>query len=533
MKLKSNIITLIFYLFIGIFIGFLLNEFLFKNKYDKKSDKFDYVLNLVKEYYYQEVDENELEINGINGMLNSLDPHSIYIPPVEQEAIEEEFEGKFDGIGIEFQVLNDTITVVSPIIGGPSESVGIEAGDRIIEIDNKKSIGFSNQDVIKNLRGPRGSKVNLTVYRPSLKKTLKFNIIRDVIPLRTVEASLIVSDSIGYIALSKFVETSTFEMKDALKGLKNLGMKKLILDLRNNPGGFLDQAHQIADLFIDGEKMIVYTKGRSSELEDVKKAKITYPYEQMPIAVLVNKGSASASEIVAGAIQDWDRGIIVGETTFGKGLVQRPFLLNDSSAVRITIAKYFTPSGRVIQRKFENTKEYYQDIENREEIEGENIDHNLEFDSTTAIYHTSKGRKVIGGGGITPDFIVKNKELTEFTINLRGKNLFYKFIRLLLDGNLKGVYENYNGSLTRFYRLFELSDDQINLFKDFCLKNGVEIDVISLNLDKNYIKKRLKAEIARNYWKNNGWFKVLLDEDEQFLKARELLSKNFQLDKID
>jgi carboxyl-terminal processing protease len=528
LKYTINIFTLIIFLLIGLLIGSQFHNFFVEDNVNSEAQKFGEVLRLTEQNYYEDVDPEELVGNALNGMLSKLDPHSVYIPPIEQKAIAEQFKGKFDGIGVEFQIVNDTITVVSPITGGPSESVGITAGDRIVEIDDKSCIGFNNEDVIKHLRGKRGTRVNLRVYRPVGKKLLTFSVIRDQVPLRTVESAIMVSDSVGYIALSKFSETSTNEMKEALAGLTNLGMKKLILDLRNNPGGYLNQAHQIADLFIDSTKMIVYTKGKNGVLGDEYIAQRDYPFEKIPLVVLVNNGTASASEIVSGAIQDWDRGIIVGETTFGKGLVQRPFTLPDNSAVRITIAKYYTPLGRQIQRKFENKnkEEYFSEVKHRHEKEGNNFNHLAELDSTRQVFHTKSGKTVLGGGGITPDYILKNHELSDYTLSLRSKNIFYHYIREYLDRNKNKLRKIYGNDLKRFKKKFKFTNSEMESFIKFAEENEIKFIKNEYESDKNYIKDRLKANVAKEFWKNNGWYYVLLEDDEQFLKARELLQIN-------
>ncbi len=526
---KTSILLFVSFLLAGIVIGYYFNNFISNKDVTAGTEKFNQVLNYAEKYYYHDVNTTDLVDEAIIGMLQSLDPHSVYIPPAEQMGIEEEFRGNFDGIGIEFQINNDTITVVTPVNGGPSELVGIEPGDRIIKINGKNAVGFKNADVLKNLRGDKGTKVNLTVLRPSIKKEFKFSVVRDKIPIYSVEASLLASDSIGYISLSKFSETSTIEVKQALDKLAKLGMKKLIFDLRNNPGGYLNQAFQIADFFIDENKMIVYTRGRKSELDDDLRAEKKYNYEKIPIVVLINHGSASASEIVAGAIQDWDRGVIIGETSFGKGLVQRPFVLNDSSAVRITISKYYTPSGRAIQRDYKNKEDYYSDLLVLDEKEGENVNHNAETDSTKPVYYTSGGRQVIGGGGITPDFIIKNQELSEFTINLRSNNVFYKYARSFIDANDKYLRETFKDDFQLFKNRFEFSESDIKSFIKFAKLNNVVYSESDFIKDETFIKVRLKAHIARNYWDNNGWYAVLLDFDNQYLKAKEIMEQNFRL----
>lgn len=516
-------------LFIGIFIGQKLDLLLGNNPNNSDIQKINEVYEYAKNYYYKDFDSDELVENAITGMLDKLDPHSVYIPPQDQVGIAEQFKGKFDGIGVEYQIIDDSITVVSAISGGPSESVGILPGDRIIEIDKKDAIGYTNKEVVLTLRGKKGTSVDIKIFRPFLKKELNFSIIRDQIPLNTVEAALMISDSIAYVALSKFVQTSFSEMKNVLLQLEVLGMKSLILDLRNNPGGYMDQAVKIADLFIDGEKMIVYTKGKRSDLDDEHKAINTYSFEQTNLAVLLNKGSASASEILSGAIQDWDRGIIVGETSFGKGLVQRPFLLPDNSAVRITIAKYYTPSGREIQRDYENGEDYYGAVYSRDEKEGDNSDHSQEIDSLDIVYKTNAGRKIKANGGITPDFIVKNDELTYYSILLRSKDLYYKFIRKYLDDNGTELLKRYNGNLVNFRNNFSFSKNEINSFIKFAATNKVEFVKEEYEKDKDYINLRLKAHIGRNYWKSEGWYSILLNSDNQYLKAKELLENKFKV----
>ncbi|MBK7106690.1 MAG: S41 family peptidase [Ignavibacteriae bacterium] len=527
-KKTLTILISVIILLIGIAIGFFINNYLYDVNVTEGSKKFNEVLSYTQKYYYQDVETKDLVDNAINGMLHELDPHSVYIPATDQLHIEEEFRGNFEGIGIEFQINNDTINVVSPITGGPSESVGIEAGDRIIQIEGKSAIGFTNKDVVKNLRGEKGTKVKVTVFRPFIKKKLDFEIIRDQIPIYTVDAAIMISDTIGYISLSKFAETSMFEVKQSLEKLSQLGMKKIIFDLRNNPGGYLDQAFQIADLFIDQNKLIVFTRGRISSLDDNLTAEKTYPFEKIPIVILINRGSASASEIVSGAIQDWDRGILVGETSFGKGLVQRPFILEDSSAVRITISKYFTPSGRAIQRDYKNKEDYYNEVMNREENEGENINHSLEADSAKEIYYTSGGRKVISDGGITPDFIVRNDDITDYSLQLRSNNIYYKFARRIIDTN-SDLNKKFKNDFRLFKKDFSFSISDMKSFIKFAEENGVKYSGKDFTKDEKFIKARLKAHIAKNFWNNNGWYSVLLDEDEQFEKAKELLEKNYQL----
>lgn len=513
---KMRIPWLLVYLVLGVLLGIQIQKVFSNDDLRENLRKFNDVLTYTNKYYIEEVDSHKLVESAIQGMLKSLDPHTVYIPPKRQKSSEEAFRGDFEGIGVEFQIVNDTITVVSPISGGPSEELGIMGGDRIVKINGESSIGFSNSDVREKLRGKKGTEVDVTIFRPSINKTFDFTIVRDKIPIYSVEADFMINDEIGYISISRFGERTTYEVINALNNLKNNGMKKLILDLRNNPGGLLSQAFQITDLFIDGEKMIVYTKGRRESFNEKFYAKKDYPYENIPLVVLVNRGSASASEIVSGAVQDWDRGLVVGETTFGKGLVQRPFILNDNSAVRITISKYYTPSGRAIQRDYSNKKDYYSSIYHRNEEEGKNKDHVIESDSTRPVFYTESGRKVFGGGGITPDYIVNMDKLTDYSVNLRRKNVYYPFIRKYLDHNkIENQYTNY----LDFKNNFNFDKNLTTQFIEYAKEKGVEFIEEDFKKDKKYILARLKAHIARNYWKNDGWYSVLLDFDDQFIKA--------------
>lgn len=506
-------------LIIGITLGMQIQNLFSSDNLRENLLKFNDVLTFASKYYYQDVDSQKMVESAINGMLEDLDPHSVYLPPVKQEEAEEDFRGSFVGIGIEFQIINDTITVVSPITGGPSEMVGIMAGDRLVQINGESCIGFKNKDVFKSLRGEINTMVKVAVFRPSNYKIIDFNIRRDKIPLYSVDASLMYDGTTGYISVSKFAETTTSELYKALVDLTSKGMKKLVLDLRNNPGGLLGQAQQVADLFIGGDKMIVYTEGRYDKFNEQLYASNNYPFENIPLIVLVNRGSASASEIVSGAVQDWDRGLIIGETTFGKGLVQRVFKLPDNSAVRITISKYFTPSGRAIQRDYENKEEYYSEIYHREEKEGENIDHTAEADSTKPVFKTKGGRTVFGGGGITPDVLVSSGKISDFSIELRRSNIFYQFIRNYMDLNGERIKSVYLDDLYKFKNDFVVDEKLLEDFIAFAKNLGVEYKESDYNEDKDFISSRIKAYIARDIWKNAGWYYVLLDDDKQFQKA--------------
>lgn len=522
-------------LVIGIVLGTQIEKVFSGDNLRASIVKFNDVMTYTEKYYVEEVDTQKLVEAAINGMLGKLDPHSVYIPAKQMTSVEESFRGDFEGIGIEFQVVNDTITVVSPISGGPSEELGILSGDRIVKIDGESSIGFTNEQVREKLRGKAGTKVKVTIIRHSVKDPLTYTIVRDKIPIYSVDTHFMYDEITGYVSVSRFSETTTNELEEALEDLQKKGMKQLILDLRGNPGGYLTQATKMADLFIDGKKKIVYTKGRRSEFNEEYFASEKSVYEKYPLIVLVNKGSASASEIVAGAVQDWDRGLIVGETSFGKGLVQRQFALSDNSALRLTISEYFTPSGRLIQRDYKNKNDkndYYSELGERVEEEGENINHTVEKDTTRPVYKTNGGRFVYGGGGITPDYIVKSESVTKYTTELLKNNVFYEFVLKYIDQNGKRIENQYGNDLKKFKSAFNFSESEVTSFIKFAESKEVKFEDEDYKKDKSYILARLKAQIARNYWKNEGWFSLILSQDTQLAKAYTLFKEAKDIAKL-
>lgn len=506
-------------LVIGIYIGIKFSNSVSFSKDKKQLSKFESIYRFTEDYYVDSVSSKKLIENAVKGMFNDLDPHTVYISAEDEKTSEEEFRGNFEGIGVEFQIINDSITVVSPITGGPSESVGIVSGDRIVKINGTNCVGWKNEQVMKSLRGNKGTNVELTIFRPSSRSTINFHVVRDKINLYSVDAYLMYDNETGYINLTRFSETTTDEMKVALKDLISKGMKRLVLDLRNDPGGYLAQASNVADMFLDNNKLIVYTKGRVKDFDEEFHASKTYPYEKIPLIVLVNRGTASASEIVSGAIQDWDRGLIVGETTFGKGLVQRPFEFSDGSAVRITIARYYTPSGREIQRSYKDKKKYFEDVLNRPEVQGENVDHKTEQDSTKPKFKTHGGRTVYGGGGITPDYFVESSKVSNYSVELRKNNVYYQFVRKLLDKNGTEIKNKYLNDLPKFEREFQISEEQMQSFVKFAESLKVKFDSKGYAADKQEIRERLKAFVARDIFKNDGWYLTLLQSDRQFQKG--------------
>jgi carboxyl-terminal processing protease len=504
---------------LGIVLGIQIEKVFSGDNLREGIRKFNDVLTYTEKFYIEEVDTPMLVEEAVKGMFNQLDPHSVYIPAKQFENIEESFRGDFEGIGIEFQVVNDTLTVVSPITGGPSEALGIMSGDRIIKIEGEDCIGITNEEVRNKLRGEAGTKVTVSIIRTGVDESIEYVITRDKIPIYSVDSHFMYDDKIGYVSVSRFSETTYDELKEALNDLNNSGMEQLVLDLRGNPGGYLNQAVKISDLFIDGDKRIVYTRGRKEEFDEDYFASRSSEFEKVPLIILINKGSASASEIVSGAVQDWDRGLIAGETSFGKGLVQRQFPLFDNSAVRLTISKYYTPTGRSIQRNYENKEDYYSELGDREEKESNNITHTAEKDSLRPVFTTEGGRKVYGGGGITPDYIIPSEKLSDYTRDLLRNNIFYQFILKYIEKNGESLSSRYGDDLQKFRRDFSFTTDEQKQFIDFAKDKDVSFMEEDFAESKDYIFTRLKAQLARNYWKNEGWYTILLDIDTQFLKS--------------
>jgi carboxyl-terminal processing protease len=500
---------------VGVFIGMKIQDAVSDDKLSSQVKKFSDALTITSRYYVDEVDSQKLTEAAIEGMLKKLDPHSVYITAEQLKRVNEDFQGSFEGIGIEFDIINDTLTVVSPISGGPSEKLGIQAGDKIIAIDAVNAIKIDREDVPKKLKGPKGTKVNVTIMRAGISEPMEFEIIRDKIPIYSVDASFMHDDQIGYVKVSRFSSTTYDEFMQATSDLKSQGMKKLVLDLRGNPGGYLDQAFKMANEFIPEGKKVVFTKSRINNFNEEYISQ-GGRYTDIPLVVLVNGGSASASEIVSGAVQDWDRGLIVGETTFGKGLVQRQFDLPDGSAFRVTTARYYTPVGRTIQKPYDGG-DYAGML--RDEEEGENLDHQIDSqDTTREKFKTFGGRTVLGGGGITPDYIVKMDTLTSYTVQLRRLNLLYRFAERYMAANRSSIEARYK-DFRDFRNSFIVDDKMLNDLKAMASGEGVMTDNYSFNKDLDFIKSSIKFQIARDIWGNTGSYAVWVMTDEQFLKA--------------
>ena len=484
----------------------------------KNFEKLEEVLKYVASYYVDDIDWDKATQSAIDAILSDLDPHSVYISAQDAALNEENFQGMYQGIGIQFDIIENYITVITPIPDSPSDRVGLMAGDRIIKIDGESAIGMSQSDVPKKLKGPKGTEVDITVLRDGVNEPLEFTIIRDDIPIFTVNAYHMNQDSTGYIFLSRFAKTTEEEFEGALSDLEQQGMKRLVLDLRGNAGGYLDQAVKVAARFISGHNKIVYTKGKLSHFNEYYYADSfgSKKIREIPLIILINHASASASEIVAGAIQDYDRGLIVGTTSFGKGLVQREFQLNDDSRLRLTISKYYTPSGRLIQRPYKGKKiEQYYGFDSLavDTVRNDSLEQG-------SVYYTASGRRVFGGGGIRPDSTI------DFISNVKTPKLIQRMLQKRIFFELASKYANRHKSLgdsfETFSRDFEVSDALVNDLFALAQEKNITSTTPDMIANRAYMKNKLKAEIARSLWGNDKYYIVLLENDNQFQQALKL-----------
>jgi carboxyl-terminal processing protease len=451
-------------------------------------------LALIDYFYVDTANLERISEKGIEAMLKELDPHSIFITKDEVKKMNEPLEGNFDGIGVSFQFMNDSIHVVEVISDGPAEKVGMLAGDIIIKVDDDVATGdtIKNDWVFKHLRGEKGTKVKVSVKRAGRKEPIVFSITRDKIPLHSIDTWFMVDEQIGYVRLSRFAQTSTEELLEAIKSLQKEGMKDLIFDLRGNGGGYLNVAWEIADHFLAGNKMIVYTEGIHSKKQAYNTIK-RGSFEEGRLIILVDEYSASASEIVSGAVQDWDRGVIIGRRTFGKGLVQRPFTLEDKSQIRLTTSRYYTPSGRCIQKPYDEGVEAYQNDYAQRYKQGEMTNADSIHFADSLKYKTNNGRTVYGGGGIMPDVFIPmdTSRASDYLINLRSKSLFNNY-------SLNWVEKNREDFLKKApeFKDFSKEYDKLNLLKDFeayAEKEGVT---------KTEVKKEWVNQIVMDYLKS-------------------------------
>jgi carboxyl-terminal processing protease len=520
-------------LIVGIFIGIRLNRNsqqnqllqLFSNE-KNNGNKLDELLDYVLREYVDTLNRDSLTDVTIETLLGNLDPHSAYIPAADLQSTNEPLNGNFEGIGIEFNLLRDTIYVVTAIPGGPSEKAGLKSGDKIIFVDGKKVAGvnITNEMVFKNLKGKGGTIVKIGVLRYGTSTIEYFKITRGKIPIFSVDAAYMMDSITGFIKISRFASTTYKEFDDALSKLEKIGMKQLVLDLRGNPGGFLDAAIDISDEFLPKGKMIVYTQGKNRPRQN-SIASEKGRFEKQKLVVLIDENAASASEIVAGAIQDNDRGVIIGRRSFGKGLVQEQSEFRDGSAIRLTIARYYTPSGRCIQKPYENGRieDYYQDEMERYDA-GELVNADSVKLNKKLKYTTPSGKVVYGGGGIMPDYFIPidTTKVSRYISELLYKNVINDFALEYVNRNRAQLKF---ASAKEFNLQFRVNTPLVNELKAYAVKNNIKSNASDLGKGFDLLSTHLKAYIAKDIFNQEAWFFVKNANDEACKKALLMLSK--------
>jgi len=479
--------------------------------------------------YVDTINVNQLVDDAIIEILGQLDPHSIYISKEDVQAMNEPLEGNFEGIGVEFNILNDTLIVVNPISGGPSERVGIMAGDRIVEIDGKPitNIGLKIPDVHKLLRGPKGTRVDVKILRKGVSQLLDFTIIRDKIPIYSIDASYMARPGIGYIKINRFAATTEQEFVEALEKLEKEKMADLIIDLRNNGGGFLNSAYELASYLLEPGKIVVYTQGRNSPRTDYfSHFRGRKPFKGR-LVIITDEGSASASEILAGAIQDWDRGIVVGRRTFGKGLVQNQLPLPDGSMIRLTVAKYFTPTGRAIQKPYKmgDMKDYYSDLDKRYS-RGEFFNQDSVHFPDSLKYTTLVKKKVVyGGGGIMPDVFVPldTTYYSEYYGKLVRTGLINQFAITWVDANRELLKKKYP-KFEVYNKNFEVTDNILDELYSYAESRQIARDSTGIQTSKAELKLQLKGLFAQSLFGSGFYYQVTNEHNESFIKSLEVIN---------
>ncbi len=484
------------------------------------------LIGFIDRNYVDSVDTKKLNDEAITGMLQSLDPHSVYIPASEFADANDPLMGNFEGIGVQFKIERDTVMVINTIPGGPSEKVGLLAGDRIVKVEGKNIAGIKieNEKVMKLLKGPKGTKVKVGIFRKGLKKLIDFTITRDVIPTWSIDISYAVNAETGYVKISKFSATTGDELHEALIEFKENGVRKLILDLRGNSGGYLQEAISVADEFLPDNKLIVYTQGLHRP-KQVANSTSEGVWDNLPVVVLIDEGSASASEIVSGAIQDNDRGTIIGRRSFGKGLVQEQVSLSDGSALRLTVARYYTPTGRSIQKPYsKGAEDYYMEYYHRmQDGELESADSVKLNDSLK--YKTPGGRTVYGGGGIMPDIFipVERNAALKFYNESVNKGILYQFAFDYTDRN-RAAMKSYTDA-KQFDKMFNVSGSLFTEYVAYAEKNGIKYPPAETIASQQQIADLMKSYIARNLYDSKGFYPIFLRTDKAFMKAMEVLGK--------
>lgn len=509
------------FMIVGVYLGRELGRqqgraLLFQHNQFNENDKLYQVLSFIKSDYVDTVKESLILEETIQELLQNLDPHSYYIPGSQFNAMNDPLEGNFEGIGVEFRIVEDTVVIIQPLGGGPSEKVGILAGDRIVAVDGESITGpdFGNQEVIKRLKGPKDTKVKVSIVRKTEKKPLDFTIVRDKIPFNSIETAYMLDENTAYIKIARFAKTTYEEFLSASSLLRSEGMEDMILDLRNNTGGLMKASIDLADEFLPKGSLIVYTEGKSRQRTNYY-ATSRGTLEDIELAIIINEGSASASEILAGAIQDNDRGLIVGRRSFGKGLVQESVQWPDGSAIRLTVARYYTPSGRSIQKSYEEGLDKYNEESYQRYVNGELFSKDsIDFPDSLK-YYTTKGKVVYGGGGITPDLFIglDTSNVTNMFRRLNYQGIFYQFGFDYVDKNRDNLSQKF--SEDSFSEGFVVNDNLLKEFYAYAEGMGFEkvregLEGESLALSKN----RIKSSIARNFAGDNAYYKILNTEDQ-------------------
>lgn len=506
------------------------------NSASRQQQKLLMVENIVNNLYVDNVDEEKIVENAVRGILENLDPHSSYSTKEETTSSQETMQGSFSGIGIQFNMQKDTLYVVQTIAGGPSEKVGILPGDRFIAVDDSIIAGrkLKNTDIMKRLRGPKGTKVNIKVKRGSNAELLEFRITRDDIPLNSIDAVYMADGKTGYIRLSRFAATSYKEFKDAITKLKKQGMQQLILDLTDNGGGYMQIAAQIANEMLNRGNLIVYTQGRKSPRQNLN-ADGSGTFRTQKVVVMINQFSASASEILSGAVQDWDRGVVVGRRSFGKGLVQREFLLPDSSSFRLTIARYYTPSGRNIQKPYikGDREDYDKDIidrYNHGELQSADSIHFADsLKHTTLRLH----RTVYGGGGIMPDVFVPldTTQYTDYHRRLVAKGIIPQFALRYVDKNRADLKAQYPDA-QKFIKEFTVTDEMLNNLVDAGKAEKVDFNKSQFAKSKEMLRTFVKAAIANDLFSTGAYFQIVNEQNDIYKEALSIINDDARYRKI-
>lgn len=506
-----------------------------QQKGNEDARKLQMALYAISNLYVDPTDEGKMVENAITGMLEKLDPHSNYMDPEETKEMTEPLQGNFDGIGVQFNMLTDTLYIIQVIPGGPSEKVGLMAGDRIILVDDTLIAGvkMKTNDIMKRLRGPKGTEVRLKVLRGKEPELIDFKITRGKIPVYSLDAAYMADKNTGYIKLNRFAASSADEFREALEKLKKQGMKNLILDLQGNGGGYLNIAIDMADEFLDKDKLIVYTEGSKQPREEAKSTS-RGGFEEGRLVVLVDESSASASEILAGAVQDWDRGVVLGRRTFGKGLVQKPIPLPDGSMIRLTVSRYYTPTGRSIQKPYENGKieDYHHDLIGRYN-RGELMSADSIHFPDSMKYNTLETKRVVyGGGGIMPDrFIpIDTTRFTDYHRSLVASGLVNRVAMNYLDRNRAEMMKKY-AKFPSYKQQFQITDDIMQDLLTLATDEKIAFNEEQYNRSKRLIELQIKALIARDLYDMAEYFQVINDDNDSYQEARRLINDKEAYDK--